>query len=242
MAPRRVFTANKEIASPLGYLWFLVIFLVVFCEGMAAQQTEFLPEVDIYLKLNPNVRLHGQAQNIRDGSDPTQLTIGPDLDFYLKPLIKLKEVTAFDLDDAKSRPLVLSAGYRLLATPGSPSTNRMILTATSHFPLRRRLLISDRNRADLDWSDGKFKWRYRNRLDVEKPMAIHSYHPAPYSSVEVYYEEQYHKWSTTEIDVGCLFPLGKHFELDPYYKHQNNTGKSPNQQLNGIGLSFYAYF
>src|SRR5215469_12006742 len=34
--------------------------------------------------------------------------------FYLKPLIKLKSVTAFDLDDAKSRPLVLESGYRLI--------------------------------------------------------------------------------------------------------------------------------
>jgi hypothetical protein len=242
MAKRRVFTANLEIAGPLRYFCYLVIFLMVFCEGITAQETEVLPEVDIYVKLNSNMRLRGQVQNAREGSDPTQLTIGPDLDFYLKPLIRLKEVAAFDLDDAKSRPLVLSAGYRLLATPGSLSTNRIVLTVTSHLPLKRWLLISDRNRADLDWSDGKFKWRYRNRLDVEKPMTIHSYHPAPYSSVEVYYEEQYRKWSTTEIDVGCLFPLGKHFELDPYYKHQNNTGKSPNQQLNGIGLILDAYF
>lgn len=236
------FMGTPNIVMALPNFSVLAIVLIAFCQAMVAQETEFLPEVDIYLKLNSNVRLRGQAQNAREGSDPTQLTIGPDLQFYLKPLIKLKEVTAFDLDGAKTRPLVLSAGYRLLATPGSPSTNRMVLTATSHFPLKGRMLISDRNRSDLDWSAGTFKWRYRNRLDVEKPLAIRSYHPAPYSSVEVYYEEQYQKWSTTEIDVGCLFPLGKHFELDPYYKHQNNTGKSPNRQLNGIGLILDVYF
>jgi hypothetical protein len=243
MASRRVFVATTpNIVMALRNLSLLAIMFIVFCEAMPAQETEFLPEVDVYVKLNSSARLRGQVQNAREGSDPTQLTIGPDLDFYLKPLIRLKEVTTFDLDDAKSRPLVVSAGYRLLATPDSPSTNRMELTATSHFPVKRWLLISDRNRSDLDWSAGTFKWRYRNRLDVEKPLAIRSYHPAPYSSVEVYYEEQYQKWSTTEIDVGCLFPLGKHYELDPYYKHQNNTGKSPNQQLNGLGLSLNAYF
>src|SRR5437899_3006240 len=148
MAKRRIFMSTPNIVAALRNLWLLAIILIVFCEATAAQETEFLPEVDIYLKLNSSMRLRGQVQNTREGSDPTQLTIGPDLDFYLKPLIRLREVTAFDLDDAKSRPLVLSAGYRLLATPGSPSTNRMVLTATSHFPLKRRLLISDRNRAD----------------------------------------------------------------------------------------------
>ena len=28
-------------------------------------------------------------------------------------------------------------------------------------------------------------------------------------------------------------PLGKHFEFNPYYEHQNNTGKKPNKQVHG---------
>ena len=227
----------------LRIFWLALGFLTVSCEFASAQGTQFLPEVDVYLKLDTSVRLRGQASDTREGGDPSQLTIGPDIDLYVKPLIRLKEVTAFDLDDAKSRPLVFSAGYRYLATPGSPSTNRMILTATSHFPAPKvRLLITDRNRSDLNWSDGKFEWRYRNKLEIEKPLTVHSYHPAPYASVEVYYESQYQKWSTTEIEAGCLFPIRKHFELDPYYEHQNNTGKKPNSQLNGIGLTLNIYF
>jgi len=212
----------------------LFVLLVACCKCASAQQTELLSEVDAYLKLDSSIRLSVQAKNTREGGDPTQFMIGPDLELYVKPLIKLKKVAAFDLDDAKSRPLVFAVGYRYLA--GSPSTNRMVLVATSHLSAKPGLLLSDRNRSDLDWSDGKFTWRYRNKLEVEKPLVIRSYHPAPYSSVEVYYESQHKKWSTTEIDVGCLFPIRKRFEFDPYYQHQNNTGKSPNSQLNGIGL------
>jgi hypothetical protein len=201
-----------------------------------AQEAEFLPELDVFLKLNPSARLRVQASNTREGGDPTQLAIGPDLELYLKPLIRLQKVTVFDLDDAKSRPVVVTAGYRYLATPGSPSTNRVELTATSHFSMKPRFLVSDRNRSDLDWSNGRFKWRYRNKLEIEKPLAIRFYHPAPYASFEVYYESQYQKWSTTEVYAGCLFPIKKRFELDAYYEHQNNTGKSPNSQLHGIGL------
>jgi hypothetical protein len=221
---------------PLRNLWLPLVFLVSFCEAVSAQETEFLPEVDVYLKLTSITRLRVQASNTREGGDPTQLTIGPDLELYLKPLIKLKQVTSFDLDDAKSRPLVFTAGYRYLAAPGSPSTNRMELTATSHFPAKPGLLLSDRNRSDLDWSNGSFNWRYRNKLEIEKSVVIRSYHPSPYASVEVYYESQYQKWSTTEIYAGCLFPIRRRLEFDAYYEHQNNTGKSPNRQLEGIGL------
>jgi hypothetical protein len=36
--------------------------------------------------------------------------------------------------------------------------------------------------------------------------------------------------------------MGKHVELNPYYEHQNNTGKSPNQQLNQLGLILSLFF
>jgi hypothetical protein len=118
----------------------------------------------------------------------------------------------------------------------------MVLTTTAHYPLKLEFLLTDRNRADLDWTNGTFKWRYRNRLQIEKPLNIRSYHPVPYISAEVYYQEQYQKWSTTELYAGCLFPIKKRYEFDLYYEHQNNTGKSPNSQLEGIGLKLNMFF
>ena len=32
-----------------------------------------------------------------------------------------------------------------------------------------------------------------------------------------FYESRHAKWSATDLYVRCLLPLGKHFELDPYY-------------------------
>ncbi len=57
-----------------------------------------------------------------------------------------------------------------------------------------------------------------------------------------FYRSKYTKWSDTAIFAGCLFPIRRHFELDPYYEHQNNTGKAPNQQLNQLGLVLNVYF
>lgn len=219
--------------------WLIAAFLVLLPSAPARAQTsstEFLPEIDAYFKLNSDVRFVFQAKDTREGGDPTQVEIGPSIEFYLKPLIKLKDVTKFDLDDSKARPLVLSIGYRYVPSPDQAAVQRLEPVATFHLPTPGRLLISDRNRFDLDWSNGTFTWRYRNRLTLERRLSIHSYHPAPYASAEAFYESKYGKLSTTALYAGCIFPLGKRVELDPYYEHENNTGKSANQQVNAAGL------
>jgi hypothetical protein len=218
----------------------LLIFLA--CLPVPAQESQFLPEIDAHLKLNSTFRTYLEVKEDRDGGDPTQATLGPSLQLYLKPLIKLKKVTTFDLDDAKSRFLVLETGYRYITAPGASSENRMIVAATSNFPLSAGFFVSDRNRADLDWKSGVFTWRYRNKLTVERTFAIRSYHLIPYVAAEPYYESQYSKWSTTSLYAGCLFPVGKHVEFNTYYEHDNNTGKHPNQQVNSAGLALYLYF
>jgi hypothetical protein len=100
-----------------------------------AQETEFLPEVDAHVTLNSTFRTYLEVKDDRDGGEPTQLAVGPSLQIYLKPLIKLKKVTEFDLDDSKSRFLVVETGYRYITAPGAPPENRLVEAATSNFPL-----------------------------------------------------------------------------------------------------------
>lgn len=236
---------DLQSLRPRRTRWLALLLLVLFCRTGSAddssQEVQFLPEIDAYLKLNPNIRVSFQAKDTREGGDSTQAEIGPSMEFYLKPLVRLKEITAFDLDDAKARPLVLTAGYRYLAAPGKPGTNRIPIAVTSRLPIKAKLLLTDRNRADLDWSDGSFTWRYRNMLSLERTVAISSYHLIPYASAEIYYESQYAKVSTTELYAGSLFPMGKHVQLKAYYEHQNNTGKHPNSQVHGLGLTLNIY-
>jgi hypothetical protein len=201
-----------------------------------SQTAEFLPEIDAYYKIKSDIRLTFQAKETREAGDPTQAEIGPSAEFYLKPLLRLKDVAAFDLDDSKARPLVFSVGFRYVPSPDKPTVWRMELVATPHFPLIAKILLTDRNRADLDWSNDGFVWRYRNRLGLERAFTIRSYHPSPHVAAEAFYQSQYQKWSTTALYAGCVFPLGKHLQLDPYYEHQNITGKHPNQQLEQFGL------
>jgi hypothetical protein len=188
------------------------------------------------------VRVYVQSKDDRDAGAPHQFAIGPSLQIYVKPLLRLKNITAFDLDDAKPRVLVLEAGYRYITAPDSAPTNRMETVLTFHFPLQAGFLISDRNRADLDWKNGTFDWRYRNRVTIERTFAVFSYHFIPYVAAEPYYTSQYGTWSTTALYAGCLFPVGKHVQFNSYYEHENNTGKTPNEQRNQIGLALNLYF
>jgi hypothetical protein len=218
-------------------------FLVCFAYLPArAQNVQFLPEVDAHLKLNSAFRTYLEAKDDRDGGEPTQFAIGPSIQLYLKPLIKLKHVRAFDLDDSKSRALVLETGYRHITTPDAPPDNRMLTVATLNFPLKAGFAISDRNRADLDWKNGSFTWRYRNKLTLDRTLSIRSYRLIPYVAAEPYYENKYRKWSTTALFGGCLFPVGKHVQFNSYYEHENNTGKRPNKQQSSVGLALYLYF
>jgi len=222
--------------------WRLALLVCFTCLPAPAQDVQFLPEIDAHLRLNSNVRMYLQAKDNRDGGDSTQFEIGPSIQLYLKPLIKLKQVTAFDLDDSKSRALVLEGGYRYITAPDAPTENRMLAAATLNFPLKAGFWISDRNRADLDWKNGSFTWRYRNKLTLERTFSIRSYHLIPYVAAEPFYESQYNKWSTTSLYAGSLFRVGNHVEFNPYYEHGNNTGKRPNKQQSSVGLALYLYF
>jgi len=222
----------------------LLLLALLICRSLPAkaQTAQFLPEVDAYYKVNPYTQIYFQAKETREGGVPTQAEFGPSVQFYLKPWLKLKDATIFDLNEAKRRALALAVGYRYLPSPNAPPTNRLRLDLTCHFSMWAKILIWDRNRADLDWQSGTFKWRYRNRLTVEKRLTINSYHPDPFVSAEFFYESQYSKWSTTALYAGCSFPIGKSVQFQPYYEHQNNTGKHPNQTLNQVGLILELFF
>ncbi len=230
------------IANDLRWLLGMIL-AAVLSSSATAQTKQFLPEVDAYYKLKTDVRIWFQAKETDEAGAPLTAEFGPSLDFYLKPRIRLSDITLFDLDDSKSRPLILSIGYRYLPYPSAPPTNRMEPVATINVPVPKvKFLVTDRNRADLDWQNGSFNWRYRNRVQLERTFRIRSYHISPYVSAEFYYSSQYSKWSDTALYAGTYLPIGKHVEFNPYYAHQNNTSSSPNQLYNQIGLMLNLFF
>jgi len=229
------------------YLRFAMFSITAFFLGgaansVSAQTFNSVPEVDTHVTLNAYMRTYLQVKDDRDEGASDQFSIGPSVEFYLKPLLKLRDISAFDLNDARHRVVVLELGYRYLTAPNTGPTNRLEPILTLHFPLRAGFLLTGRNRADLDWKDGEFTWRYRNKVTIDRTVAIRSYHFIPYLAAEPYYVDKYHKWSSTDLYAGVQFPVGKHAQFNTYYEHRNNTGKKPNQSVNQIGVDFNLYF
>ena len=164
------------------------------------------------------------------------------MELYLKTLAKLRDISAFDLDDAKKRPLVLTGGYRYLGSPPSPPINRMTLAATSHLPIKAELLFTSRYRVDLDWSNGNFKWRaiaiyYRSNGRCRHALTISYPTPALRSATRASTRNGVRPNSTRAF----FFLWESTFHLKPHCEHQNtNTGKHPiNKCKLGITLNIY---
>ena len=50
--------------------------------------------------------------------------------------------------------MVLEIGYRYITAPDTAAKNRLVTAVTFHFPMKYSLLMTDGNRADLDWKAG----------------------------------------------------------------------------------------
>lgn len=225
--------------------WILaLIFVLVASIPLGAQSvTQFWPEVDVYAPLASGTRFQFQAKDTREGQESQQWQFGPSIEFYVKPLLRLRKLSTLPKDEARARLLLLSAGYRYLpGTQSDPAENRIVLSATPSYPLVWKLILSDRNQMELRFISGAFSWRYRNRLALQRPFQIGSYKFTPYARCEVYYSSMFNKWYDTALSAGVKLPVTKAIELDPYYEHQNETNKSPNKVVHSIGLTLNAFF
>ena len=225
--------------------WALVPVYVLFLSMQSGAQSvkQFWPEVDVYDPLASNTRFEFQVKDTREGQSSQQWQFGPSIEFYVKPLVRLRKLSTLPKDEARSRILLLSAGFRYLPGTKSDGTeNRIVLSATPKYPLVWKLAISDRNQMELRFINGAFSWRYRNRLEVQRPFQIGSYKFTPYARCEEYYSSMFSKWYDTALSAGVNLPVTKDIELDPYYEHQNETNKSPNKIIHSIGLTLNVFF
>jgi Protein of unknown function (DUF2490) len=227
------------------FKWALPAICVLFLSTQSGAQsvTQFWPEVDFYAPLASNTRFRFQIKDTREGQQSQQWQFGPSIEFYVRPLLRLRNLSTQPKDEARARILVLSAGYRYLpGTSKDGSENRIVLSAIPKFPLIWKLVISDRNQMELRFIEGAFSWRYRNRLAVQRPFQIGSYKFTPYARCEEYYSSQYSKWYDTALSAGVNLPVTKEIELSPYYEHQNETNKSPNKVIQSVGLTLNVFF
>jgi len=236
---------SRRMAYALRRPVWAALLVVSFGIPARAQTKQIWPEVSTFVKLHDQMRFYFLMTTVKEDRESTEGEFGPNFDFYLKPLRKHKQrLGVFRLDESKNRLLMVRVGYHYIHpyTSGGSDEQRGILEATGRYPLVGGVLVSDRNRIDLRSVGGEYSWRYRNRLTVEREFSIGRFRFGPYARVEGFYDSRYNKWSRTALTAGSTFPITKHFELEGYYEHQNDSGGSSNRQVNGVGSVLNLYF
>ena len=119
--------------------------------------TAFLPELNSHFRLSSNIRLVFDAKGYMEDGDLNRAQVGPSLQFNIRPLEKLKRFR-------HGRHEVHASGvhHRISLSPIERAARRPPFVSHPLFP--GTILLSDRSRGDLDWSNGSFRWTYRNRF------------------------------------------------------------------------------
>lgn len=205
--------------------------------SLHAQTTEqFWPTVNLYVGINDYSRFYFQVQDTRENRQGQDLQICPYMDFYLKPMFGLRRENVEGADEARSRPLLFRIGYNYIPAVSNPTEQRIVIELTPRLPLKAGFVITDRNRGEFRFINGEFSTRYRNRLALERPVKIGGHTIDPYVRAEAYYDTRYNKWSQTALDIGAVFLIHRHWDLQSYFEHQNNTSKAPNKTVEAIAL------
>ena len=117
-----------------------------------------------------------------------------------------------------------SLSYRHLHTEAIPGRHvneeRIFADAIPRRRIGQKLTLVDRNRFEWRRVNGQVMYRYRNRLQFERPVAVREKRLTPYAAVEVFYDTRFRAWSRFQIYTGTRIPLTKHVTFDGFYMHQ----------------------
>lgn len=226
-------------------VWLRIVGIIVLgvlpvCPATAQQAAnEIWPEVDVYARLNSNMRIYmmaARAKNREAQSDTWEF--GPNLDIYLKSIRGRR--AELSPDQARKKYLMLRLGYRVLPLPDHIVEQRGVIELHTRYYLPKSFLVVDRNRMDLRGKE-TFSWRYRNRVSVEREFRARRVTFTPYVRAEGYYDCTGAKWTRFAYIGGLVFPIGSHLEIEPSYERQINKTGQPSY-TNGYGITWSIYF
>jgi hypothetical protein len=205
----------------------LTLSLALLCAtALAAQsgtpsQSQFWPELDYYQRLSDHSRLFATAQwslSGLPGQQDEQYGLAFDLFLARRPIVN-NLLGAAALSQDRSEWTQLRLGYKYSQPTGTDSgqiTNRLFAEATFRGEMLG-LAAADRNGFDWRWIDGVYSNRYRNRVDLQRPVTISGYEITPYSNCEWAYVLGRSGWNSVKCEFGAQLPVLRHFSVIPYF-------------------------
>lgn len=136
----------------------------------------------------------------------------------------------------------ITASAALLRIGMQPIKGRAVYEDRASFPIivrfrLRRFVLSDRNQFERRMRHpGVDATRYRNKLQLEHPIAPAKMKLSLFLADEVFYDWSFNAWVRNRAQVGVTKVLSKHFTGDLYYLRQNDSHSVPGD-LHVIGTA-----
>ena len=218
-----------------------LVALFAIAASASAQEvtTQFWPEIDTFVRLNKDMRIYVPLSRTKAGIDDSGQdgTVGVYLDYYASPIANLWLPGPANV--SRMHRLLLRAGYSYTAGGnGEPGTNTLTTEATWRMTIPWELLLSDRNRFDLNFSGGDFDPRYRNRVRLDRNVDFGKWSLNPYAYGEFVYDFDQGKWIRTRVTAGLELHVWERVVPEVYFQRDFNSDSS---DVNGIGLVVSIY-
>jgi hypothetical protein len=212
--------------------------------ALAADSSEFWPEVSAFIGLRPDLRIYLDASYAKGKeSDVAPLDVSANLDISLKPILRPELLSG---DWQRNRYLWARIGYTRVSNitePGerSLSENPGVVALYGRALLPAEVWLEGRARVDLRWIGNEYFTRYRLRLEASREFAVKDHPVVPYFNVEEFYDTRYNGWARTLYQAGVEITVNKGFRFELYLARQND--RLPEERsLNASGVVAKFYF
>lgn len=239
-------SASRRPTAIAPRLAALVAFVASLALGETAEaqdvSTQFWPEIDTFVRLDPNMRIYVPASRTREGADDSDQdgTVGAYLDYFVAPMADLHLLGPSN--ETRMHRLLLRAGYAYTAGgDGDPATNTLTAEATWRMTIPWEILLSDRNRFDLNWTGGDFDPRYRNRIRVDRNVDFGAWSLNPYAYGEFFYDFDDGAWLKTRATVGLEVHVWDRVVPELYFQRDYGKGPGSTNDVRGVGLVVSIY-
>ena len=205
---------------------FLISLAVCTCVRAQNPNTvgEFDPTVEVRVELTRNVRLDftlGREKSEELPSGKVKVDVG--LTFRLKPIVK-RLFNARHSDNNHRLAFGANYDYSRVKEAGVDITEHtLMLDGTLRHPVGNAFLLSDRNRLEFRWVNRAYRFRYRNRLRLERSVTLLEKEVMPHVSAEAFWDSRQQRFNQFRYRTGVEVPLRGPFSLELAYERQRCT-------------------
>jgi uncharacterized protein DUF2490 len=208
------------------------------------QQSETLKELwtdaDAYVPLNEKWRLFFRysLRKAEETREDLESTVGVHVDYTINKRFSFRGGYRYGFSSNDANPF---------------REHRIVAEQTIKQELPLAILLSDRNREDFRFVDGKFSFRYRNRIQFEREFRMLGRSFTPHGSVEVFHDSRFDLWNRNRLTAGTQIQMKRGFPLlrelsprrqvilDLYYTKQTDSRSDPHH-VHAIGATIAFHF